>query len=301
MELHSDHDIRIDSGVAEGDAISPYYDPMIAKMIAYGDTREQALRRLGRALENSRIAGCVTNLGFLHRLTCLSDFQSGQIETGLISKRSADLHVDSEPSMAVLACAGFYFSGCLDSGTDAVLTPWRHYRHWRPWGRANIRLRLVHRQQHIDLDISLCHAKKAGFNVENQQFTARIIAFDSHSCKIRIDGKDSELSVFPQCGTVYIFQGIDSFQFEVADPIHNSQGMSATEENIASPMPGTITQLLVAEGGQVEAEQVLVVMEAMKMEHSLKASRSGTVSAVHCQVKDQVDAGTVLIQLSESE
>ncbi len=278
-----DDSVRVDSGVREGDEISPYYDPMIAKLIAHGDTREDARRKLVRALKNSRVAGVVTNLPFLARLAEHEGFVDGQMDTGLIATHEATLCKRAERGSPEIVAA-LIALGLLntDPGTG-----------WTLWGPLMHRSTLLH-----DGELRTVQVQPLGsgaFLVDHEPIQINridgdlVVLSDAHgrSTPYRFARHGSDITIWVH-GMPYLFH--------IPDPLDARSDMLKGDA-ILAPMPGQVLKLSVAAGDQVSAGQPLAVLEAMKMEHALNAPRDGVISEVLVATGAQVSAGDLLIAL----
>lgn len=266
---------RIETGVRAGDTISPWYDPMIAKVITHGPTRDIALTMLTRALAETEVAGTVTNLGFLGALARHGGFRRGDVDTGLIARDLAALTAVQMPAaarpLAVIAAAG------LQEGTGTGFTLWAPLTRPVPFGEAaKIRV-LAPGHVAVDLDRSFdCRLQADGWWVDGRKTGARF-------------------HVAPGAVTVFL-QG--AWRFDIPDPLARQAGGPASGLTLA-PMPGLVKAVFVAPGQEVAEGDRLAILEAMKMEHTMLAARAGQVAEVLVAEGAQVEAGAALIRLEE--
>ena len=285
--LHFPADVRADSGVRAGDEISPYYDPMIAKLVVHGRDRQAALHKLEQALSATEVAGLTTNLSFLRALSAHGEFADGQVDTGLIDRDLAQLTAEHEPDSRVIALAAIIASG-LDRCSDplAGFSLWSPIAHTIPLSGTG--------SDHI---VQLQLRSGDGFEVT--------VNDRSHLIRSRadgwiIDGISCQPGSFRHGDQVWLFwDGIH--QFHIPDPLARQTTVDETDDRIIAPMPGVIKDVLVSAGDAVSAGQVLAVQEAMKMEHSLTARADCRVAEVFVQPGVQVDAGQILIRLELAE
>ena len=271
---------RSETGVRPGDAISPWYDPMIAKIIVHAPTRAAALGRLAAALAATEVAGSVTNLDFLSSLARHPGFAAGDVDTGLIARDLdqlvAPLPVPAAiPALAVLAAAGF----------DRVAGPDRGFALWKPL------------RQTVQFETFVAEVECLGHDqfcvaVGNQQTVVERRCGDwwiaAEKLKARLVRIGDDISVF--AGRAYHFRLIDPLARHSIGP---ASGLAT------SPMPGLVKALFVTPGQEVEVGERLAVLEAMKMEHTLTAARAGRVAEVFVDAGAQVEAGTALIRLED--
>ena len=272
--------VRVDTGVEQGDAISPFYDPMIAKLIVKGTDRAQALEGLAQALEATRVAGSTANTGFLGALARHPDFAAGDVDTGLIERDQAALVAAPEPDAGMLAHAALAASGLKPAaGTD----PWDSvagYSHFHP----------------LAISVEL----KRG----EQTMTAKVIPAGGSSAKVAVGshpsltlamGRGAEALLWP--GHVTVFSRGHAIDLALRDPFAGADD-AAGADRLTAPMPGLVKLVNVEAGATVTKGQPLLVLEAMKMEHTIAAPHDGVVAEIASQGA-QVTDGTVLVRFEE--
>ncbi len=301
-----DGPVRIDSGVREGDEISPFYDPMIAKLIVWGETREAALRAMASALRECEIAGVHTNVEFLIRTVESQAFSSADLDTGLIERHRAELLPAELPvlpealvaaAFAVMEAETLGGSASGESGSGDDHSPWAIRDGWRANLTASRTLLLQHGE--------VTHAVRIDYLPTGRMFTAAgITALASGN----VDGRKVALQWNGQAVTARVARVRDAghdklttfcagrrFDFELHDLLAESEAGEEEGGGLTAPMPGKILAVLVAAGAAVEKGAPLVVMEAMKMEHTIAAPAKGTVKDVLYAPGDQVPEGAALI------
>ncbi|CAM5188441.1 3-methylcrotonyl-CoA carboxylase alpha subunit OS=Castellaniella defragrans OX=75697 GN=HNR28_002200 PE=4 SV=1 [Castellaniella defragrans] len=314
--------VRVDGGVREGDTITPYYDPMIAKLIVHGQDREQARRRMQHALGAVRATGLHTNIAFLGRLMDDPAFVAADLDTGLIPREHDRLFpvaaATPDAVLALAAAAVLHQSGL--SGSDRLpasalgradgvhaapppSSPWQLADGWRVGGRYERTLPLrdaqsdhVARLRRQGADWSLA-ISDGGFQPFHWQ------AEGHHPCRLRVrlDGAETRAEAYLRNGRLDLFTGGQRHTLDWQDPIALATGQAEdTNGGLSAPMPGKILSVAVATGDTVSKGQPLVVMEAMKMEHTIEAPHDGTVQEIFYAVGDQVPEGATLIALDES-
>ena len=269
---------RIDTGVREGDRITPYYDPMIAKITVHGEDRAAALRAMARALEGCEIAGTVTNLGFLARLVRHEGFAAGDVDTGIIGRDLAALTAPEAPSPEVLAVAAVVALG-VEAGPLSGFTLWAPLRHHVALGETGVL-------------VVPGPGGRAAVHLGD-----RVLEVEHGPDGWRVDGRKPGLRAVRLGGAVHVF-GPGGGRFELADPLARG-GEAAAGGRVDAPMPGKVTEIAVTAGTAVAKGDRLAVLEAMKMEHVLVAPRDGVVAEVLAAAGDQVEAGAALVRLSE--
>ena len=278
--------VRADTGVRTGDAISPWYDPMIAKVIVHGPNRALALSRLARALDDTEVAGTVTNLGFLAALARHPGFAAGDVDTGLIARDLAALtaprardHLD----LAMMATAVLHAAG-LPAGPLAGFALWSPLAHPVRLGAGAAGVAAL-----VELvDPGLAHVTIDGIVLEAARRCGGW----------QVEGQ-GPLRVVEAGGAIHVFAPGRTLSLPRHDPLDRAADAGTGAGVTRSPMPGLVKAVFVAVGQAVAAGDRLAVLEAMKMEHTLTAGRDGTVAEVLVEAGAQVEAGAALIRLAE--
>ncbi len=286
-------DLRVDSGVREGDAISPYYDPMIAKLISHGETREIALARLRRGLAHSTLAGTVTNLDFLAALCAHPEVCAGTPDTGLIARDLAPLTAEVAPDDVVLGLAAIVAAG-LGAGVPADEgAAWQAgFNLWQVTGQ-DIAL------QYGETRLSACLRVLAADRVD-VGIGARQICFCYRGQSWWADGQKTGARVLLLANEVVIHRG-RAYRFQRIDPLQRGQAVAGSGNVLNSPMPGMLKAVLVEPGTRILQGDRLAVLEAMKMEHVLSAPRDGVIAEILTPAGTQVDSGAPLIRFEDEE
>ncbi|MCL4675171.1 MAG: 3-methylcrotonyl-CoA carboxylase, partial [Pararhodobacter sp.] len=274
-------------GVRQGDTISPWYDPMIAKVITHGSTRAIALARLQAALEGTQVAGSVTNRDFLGALTRHEGFKAGQVDTGLIGRDLDALTVRPAVSVPVIALAALAAMGAGQG--DAQERAMAGFALWSPLWQA---VPLVQGDATHDCAVA---RDGAGWRVR--------INGSEHRAEHRaggwwIDGARVQGEARCHADQVSVM-GAVSVHFTRPDPLAVDAAAGAEAGLVLAPMPGLVKSVFVSAGETVEKGARLAVLEAMKMEHTLTAGRDGTIAQVLAKPGDQVEAGVALIVLED--
>ena len=295
-------DIRVDAGVRAGDEISPFYDPMIAKVIAHGNTRAEALTKLAGALGRTEIAGTVTNTAFLRKLCRDSDFAAGRLDTGLIDRNIESLTAGDAAPDPILALAALAASGMVpvEAGGGDVA---RAIGPFEIWGAPRRRVLLtidgedralqIERLGATDWRVSGGRLSSAGLHLEAVTTADADWAFRSAgvSRRCRVAQSADSVAVFFE-GLTHLF-GMPRGS--------RSDDPAAGGDQIVSAMPGIIKHVLVEAGQTVRSGDPMVIMEAMKMEMTLSAPRDGVVAEVLVMVGAQVTDGVRLVMLKAEE
>ncbi|MCC6613696.1 MAG: biotin/lipoyl-binding protein [Anaerolineae bacterium] len=280
-----DGSLVIDSGIRGGDTIGPFYDPTLAKAIAHGATRAEAIRRLDFALAQIRLFGLRSNLAFLRRLLADPDFAAGDIDTGFIERHPELLADVPPPDWAWMAAA--LAETTAKGGAHFRNNPYRPITHTFAHGEAETVVRLTPRGDD-------------GYTVEigDLSHEARLIALSGGEMTLIVDGHRRRVGLAHDRGCCW-WVGSEgaSWALRWIDPLPAGGGQAQAEGSLRAPMPGNVIAVQVTDGQRVAAGDVLLIMEAMKMEHRIKAPYDGVVAGVHYAVGDFAQAGAVLLDL----
>ena len=298
--------VRIDSGIVAGDEISPYYDPMIAKLIVHGANRQQALQRMAQALAQYRIIGLTTNLDFLARLVAHPAFAAFDVDTRFISRFRDDL-LPAATTPPASAIAALLLDGLLQQNASAEQhrlassepnSPWHSSSGWRlnePY----------HQLFHLQAGAAQ-HALSVSFAQPGYQFnwSGHSHQFSGHTqangeLRLQLNGRQFNAEVISLGHERHVY--VDGCHYPMAcyDPVLDGLENAETNHNLTAPMPGTVVAVLVQAGDTVEAGQPLMVLEAMKMEHSVVAAAKGTVAEILYAVGERVAEGVELLRLED--
>ena len=290
----SEH-VRVDAGVAEGGEVSMFYDPMIAKVIAWNRTREAALGTLADALETAEVAGVRTNLGFLVSALRHPAMIDGHVDTGFIDRHKAALVAVPEGFGEDALRLAVVHLLLERSRAGTACTPWDVLDGWRLGGMRQsemIRLKVGGAPR----EISVQHGPAGWCFVEGDRrldVTARFV--DGDRIEAIFDGRRVTGSVVCFRSQLVVLLRGHNFTVEVHDPLSSAETGPSSGSEIRSPMPGKVTQVLVKAGDRVRKGQALAVLEAMKMEHTLSSPGDHTIKSVPCRAGDQVNEGVVIV------
>ena len=291
-------DIRVDAGVRAGDEITPFYDPMIAKVIAHGATRAEALSKLAGALGRTEIAGTVTNTAFLTRLCRDADFAAGRLDTGLIDRNIASLIARAPAPEEIAALAVLAASGMVASGTEvpASVSSIGPFEIWGAPKRA-VSLEI----DGVTSNFTVAREASTDWRVAGEGFAAG----EMRLAAVRRTSEDWSFSaggVSQRCRLVQNGVEVAVFHEGLTHRFGKPQGkrsddMAAGGDQVISMMPGIVKQVIVSEGQEVKSGDPMVIMEAMKMEMTLAAPRDGVVAEVLVSAGAQVADGVSLVRL----
>ncbi|WP_422041510.1 acetyl/propionyl/methylcrotonyl-CoA carboxylase subunit alpha [Roseibium sp.] len=288
---------RVDSGVRSGDEITPYYDPMIAKVIVHGPTRDAALGKLLAALEATEVAGCVTNAAFLSALCRHAGFARGDVDTGLIDRDLADL-IDvpdaPEDAVALAALAALGLTRPAE-GRD----PFETLAGWRIWSASRQFALLEIGGERRDIEVRVLGNRRFAVHLDTEVKTYEIVRVDGHALTYDCDGHRAGAKVIVGEHDLTVFQNGYAFSIGLPDRLSGDEDAVGAGDQLIAPMPGLVKVVFAAEGEEVVKDQPLLILEAMKMEHTLKAPRDGIVGALLVTEGEQVTDGTVLLALKE--
>jgi 3-methylcrotonyl-CoA carboxylase alpha subunit len=300
-------EVRIDTGVRAGDEISRYYDPMIAKLIAHGDDRAAALRALATALSAFQVVGVTTNVAFLQRLVADDAFASGNVDTGLIAAHRDALAPHAAPPterlLAVAALAEFLrladAAAARASASSDRWSPWHAVDTW--W--LNSDGHAITLTFEAEGTASAVRLRTAGqgvvITIDGREIAADVQR-SGEDLRIRLGDASFIATVVAQGEERHVFCEGATARLTLADPLAPPREEASPGGHLMAPMSGTVVAVLVAEGQVVESGAALMILEAMKMEHTITAPGPGTVAAVNYRTGDQVSEGADLIDIEES-
>jgi 3-methylcrotonyl-CoA carboxylase alpha subunit len=288
---------RIDKGVREGDAVSIHYDPMIAKLIVHGPDRATALQRLAAALDATRVVGPVNNVAFLARVARHPVFAAGDVDTGFIARhREALVPARPPASDETLTLAAL---AVVRARADAALaaepfSPWARVQGWRLNGDAHDDLAFKDGAREIAVRV---HYRAAGYAIDVPGGTIAANATLSKAGHLiaTLDGRKLEADIVRRGLEIVVFRGADATTLTLVDRLAAAEGQGGGAGKLVAPMPGKIIAVAVAAGETVKRGQKLVVLEAMKMEHTIVAPADGTVARVRFKPGEQTAEGEELV------
>ena len=298
--FHDPAPVRVDTGVNEGDAITPYYDSMIAKLIVWGQDREQALARLDAALAGTHIAGVVNNVAFLRRVAKTPSFAGAQLDTALIERERAVLFGHTGlPLEEVAAGVAARAIALLAASVDG--DPWSRRDGWRMHGVSEQRFDLEWQGQALEALLKSQHGGGALLKVADVElpFASRALGDDRFDVTLDVGAATRRLSltVYQVGEQVSVFAPHGSAQVTVVDTLAHAGEGHKEAGRLTAPMPGKVIAYLVKAGDAIKTGQPLAVLEAMKMEHTIAAPRDGTVAELLFAPGDQVSEGGELLTL----
>ncbi len=300
--------VRIDTGVREGDTITPNYDPMIAKLIVHGENREHALQRLALALDEYAVVGFTNNVEFLQRVARHPAFAAGDIDTGFIARHAGDLlPPPPAPSDAALAaCALVEWSAARDDSHAATRaagepsSPWALADAFWP-NQPDNSVDFEYSQSGAHFGVSVV-PQGNGFMLRLPNSSPCAVAdFNGESITITLGEVQCKARVLRSGMHRVVLLAGERFEFDAVDRYAPPESDEGHGGHLTAPMPGSVVSVLVNVGDIVKKGQPLIIMEAMKMEHTIVAPLDGVVEAVYFAAKEQVKEGAELVALVANE
>ena len=297
--LDAEGDVRLDTGVVSGDEISVYYDPMIAKLITWGGDRDEAIRRMQTALAETDVIGVKTNLGFLQQLVKHQAFIDGATDTGFIPRHREMLMVSENncPAEALIAASLFELAR---ENSNAGNDVWDNKNGW--WlNRGATRTLEFHTADdaviemvNIDSLASGCRLKIRGidFDVTGHTVAGTQIRFTAN-------GVAHRTTVLAHQEKFSVLLSSTRHHLRLVDPFHFEPSEDTNDGRLTAMMPGRVVKVMADAGDKIKKGQPLIIMEAMKMEHTIVSPRDGVVERVAFKVGDMVPADAVLFAFTE--
>ena len=288
--------VRIDDGVRAGDAISPYYDSMVAKLIVHGDDRAQALVRLDEALAQVHIVGLHTNVQFLRYVVRSPSFAQGNLDTALIPREQAVLF-RQEPVGLALAVAASVARTLLDERALEQSDPFSRRDAWRAYGVAVRRFAFEFMGQAVQAQLTYLHDGGLHLQVGASAGLLQITG-SGQGIDLQFAGQRHTLQVYRHAEMVHVFAAHGATRILAVDLLAHAGDSQVEGGRLTAPMPGKVLSFAVKGGDKVKKGQALAVMEAMKMEHTIAAPADGTVAELLYAPGDQVTEGVELLKLT---
>lgn len=301
--LPEEEHVRIDTGVRAGDVISPYYDPMIAKLIVWSKDRKHALTLLSKSLEKTCIIGVDTNVEFLHQIANNKDFQKEKISTNFIQQHEGELFPSiNSPSKEIVVLAALTelhyqktHASSLAERSEDPSSPWFIRDNWRLMQKPPFSLSLWFHE--IELQLQIVTAEN-GYSIHysNEIIFASSAWKNEYTLIATINQETWCVTTIKDHEQIYIFSQGQRFILSLYNTKSSEHEKSSTENGFISPMPGTIVEVLVKPGQEVAEGERLIVLEAMKMEHAITAPTAGIVKSIHYKAGDLISEGVKLLE-----
>ncbi|QDW42003.1 acetyl/propionyl/methylcrotonyl-CoA carboxylase subunit alpha [Bradyrhizobium sp. KBS0727] len=292
--------LRIDAGYRGGDAVSPYYDAMLAKVIAWAPTREAAIERLNRGLEATDVRGIVTNIPFLSALVTHPDVRANTIDTGFIERELKRLTETSPPAGELELCAAVaaIIVEEQQAARNEAHSPWRTYG-WQPVGRRQ-RVFAFRQVPGAEQKVTLQYGDgqfTVSLTDRHAPFVISMAPYGGGGFDITIDGVKSNVVSVIEGHELYLRTRNGRFDLHWIDPFGGETEEQVGEDKIVAPLPGTVVALLAEEGAMLEKGAAILTLEVMKMEQTLRAPFAGVLKKIKCKVGDIVGEGVELAEI----
>ena len=293
--------LRIDAGYRQGDAVSPYYDAMLAKMIAWAPDRDSAIVRLNRGLEEADVRGIVSNIPFLSRLVTHPQVAANAIDTGFIERELTALTGEpaapGDPDLSAAVAAILVDEQKVAASEPA--SPWRTSG-WMPVGRRQ-RVFGFRSGQGAEQKVTLRYGNgPMTLSVGEREFAFVLSGGDDGTFDLTLDGVKSRVAYVVEGHELYLRTRNGRFDLHWVDPFGGETEEQVGEDKIVAPLPGTVVALLAKEGDTLEKGAAILTLEVMKMEQTLRAPFAGVLKAVKCKVGDIVGEGVELAEVEPS-
>ena len=292
--------VRIDDGVREGDTISPFYDSMVAKLIVFGATREEALSRMDAALAETRIVGLSTNVQFLRHVVNSPSFAQANLDTALIPREAAVLFHQDKVGVA-LAVASAVAQTLVAERAQEAADPFSRRDGWRPHGLTVRGFDFEYLGETLQAQLTYLHDGALQLAIGGTSGVLRFEALPTQGgarMDLQFQGQRQTVQTWQQGETVHIFCALGATQIIEIDALAHAGVAAADGGRLTAPMPGKVLSFAVKAGDMIRKGQALAVMEAMKMEHTIAAPADGTVAELLYAPGDQVSEGAELLRIT---
>jgi acetyl-CoA carboxylase biotin carboxylase subunit len=291
--------LRIDTGVERKTEVGIYYDPLLAKLIAHGPDRETAIRKLVYALRNIFIHGVVTNRDFLMRLLEHTDFLGGQLHTGFIAEHLDQLTTrkDRDKDLIAASVVTVYLQKNRQAEEKVLPRVPPNYRN-NPFRDPSVKLEIA--GDVFDVSWQQCGDERYAIHCGDWQSKIEVTSFEPGRLRISVDGIQ-QLFIITKVDQQFFVHSTLGSRVVTCLPRYPGAGVTAEQENPSAPMPGQVLKILVSAGQRISAGDPLVILEAMKMEQTLRASMDGVVEAILVNQGDVVAPGDVLVHIAPFE
>ncbi|RZH32688.1 acetyl/propionyl/methylcrotonyl-CoA carboxylase subunit alpha [Acinetobacter pittii] len=293
--------VRVDSGIVEGDEITTYYDPMIAKLIVWGKNREAALIQMQNALSQFHVDGLGNNIAFLEKIVRSESFKQAKLDTNLIQREQNFLFSPEEIKPELVVAAAFIeFLSQLNNNSSNQKQLWQTQPLWRLNIAYQHSIKLNYLNQNIQIKFASSeHGFTAEYNGQSYPISGQLL--DAHMASVQIGGTQQKLSFNQSQQGITLFQNGQSYKFAYIRQDFNQADSQADEGHLKAPMPGVVTQVLVSANHSVKKDDILMTLEAMKMEYTIRAPKDGVIVDSYFQVGDQVKAGDELVEFQPAQ
>ena len=287
--------LRIDAGYREGDAVSPHYDAMLAKVIAWAPTRAAAIERLNRGLEEADVRGITTNIPFLSALVTHRDVRANAIDTGFIERELKNLTPAPVAAGELELCAAVaaILAREAEAAKPEAVSPWR-VSGWMPVGRRQ-RVFTFRQGQGAEQAVRLQYGNgPATLTVGEQEWPVSSAPSDDGGIDLTLGGMKYHVVAVIEGHELYLRTRNGRFDLHWVDPFGGDDEEQVGEDKIVAPLPGTVVALLAEVGAKLDKGAPILTLEVMKMEQTLRAPFAGVLKAINCKVGDIVGEGVEL-------
>jgi len=290
--------LRIDAGYRSGDTVSPYYDAMLAKVIAWAPTREGAIDKLNQGLEETDVRGVVTNIPFLSALVTHPAVRANAIDTGFIERELKNLTAAGAAAAGDLELCAAVAIILADERSAAELdSPWQSYG-WMPVGRRRRNFAFRQGQGSEERQVTLQYGNgPSTVTIGEREFAFDYAVNDEGELDVTLDGGTSRVVPAIDGHELYLRTRNGRFELHWVDPFGGDDEEQVGADKIAAPLPGTVVAILAEEGATLEKGAPILTLEVMKMEQTLRAPFAGVLKKIKCKVGDIVQEGVELAEI----
>jgi 3-methylcrotonyl-CoA carboxylase alpha subunit len=290
--------LRIDAGYRTGDTVSPYYDAMLAKVIAWAPTRQGAIDRLNRGLEETDVRGIVTNIPFLSALVTHPAVRANKIDTGFIERELKALTPSQGAAgdLELAAAVAAILAEEANAARAEASSPWQTFG-WMPVGRRQ-RIFLFRAAQGAEQKVALHYGNgPSTLSIGSHEIAFASSASNDGGLDVTLDGVKSRTAAVVEGQDLYLRTRNGRFELHWVDPFGGETEEQVGEDKIVAPLPGTVVALLAQEGATLEKGAPILTLEVMKMEQTLRAPFAGVLRVIKCKVGDIVQEGVELAEV----
>jgi len=288
--------VRMDDGMREGDAVSPFYDPMIAKLIVHGATRAEALARLDEALAQTHIVGLATNVQFLRHVVTSRSFAEADLDTALIPREAGVLFHQEKVGLAMAAAAAVANALLAEKSSEGA-DPFSRRDGWSSHGEVRRRFAFEFHGEPGEAELRYLHDGGLALSV-GERSGPLAFARGEGAVDLRFGAERLRATVYADGETDHVFTPRGATRILAIDLLAHAGESHAEAGRLTAPMPGKVVSFAVKPGDKVSRGQALAVMEAMKMEHTINAPGDGTVAELLYAPGDQVAEGEELLRIT---
>lgn len=293
--------VRVDSGIVEGDEITTFYDPMIAKLIVWGENREATLVQMRHALSQFHVEGLGNNIAFLDRLVACPSFKTAQLDTNLIQREDDFLFQQNTAADDELtATAAFIELLQRLQHTNNTNSVWSEKPLWRSNIQSCYSIQFQQDEQRIQVKFKP-HTQGFLAELNGQQYVFSGELLNAHLASVETPNQKQKISFSQSAEGISLFKDGRTYNFKRYQAQFSSDEAQGSDSNLKAPMPGAVTQVFVTANQSVKKDEVLLTLEAMKMEYAIRAPHDGIVLAAYFQKGDQVKAGDELVEFQAHE